>query len=198
MISLLMPAVVTPARADERAFGAAAAELGPHVRTVVAAVMGLGRDHPDVDDCTSEALRRAIEGRARLRDGEPLRPWVTGIARHVALDALRARKRQKDRTAAARPAGEDGSAPDLLERVADVGPTPFERLADAERRDAISRALATLPEGQRNALVLFHMEGLQYQEISARLGVPLGTVATWVMRARVRLAEALGAMTEES
>jgi RNA polymerase sigma-70 factor (ECF subfamily) len=199
MISLLMPAVVTPsAGSGDRAFGAATAELGPHVRTVVAAVLGAGRDHPDVDDCTSEALRRAIEGRSRLRPNEPLRPWLTGIARHVALDLLRARKRQKDRTAVARPAGDDGSTPDLLERIADVGPTPFERLADAERRDAITRALAALPEGQRRALTLFHMEGLQYQEIAAQLGVPLGTVATWVMRARVRMAEALGAMTEES
>jgi RNA polymerase sigma factor (sigma-70 family) len=200
MISLLMPAVVTPpARGDERAFGAATAELRPHVRAVVAAVMGVGRDHADVDDCTNEALRRAIEGRARLRDGEPLRPWLTGIARHVALDTLRARKRQKDRTAHPPHAGaDDGSTPDLLDRVPDVGPTPFDRLADAERREAIGRALAALPEGQRRALTLFHMEGLQYQEIAARLGVPLGTVATWVMRARVRLAEALGAMTEES
>jgi RNA polymerase sigma-70 factor (ECF subfamily) len=199
-----MPAVVTlPARGDERAFGAATAELRPHVRAVVAAVMGVGREHADVDDCTNEALRRAIEGRARLRDGEPLRPWLTGIARHVALDTLRARKRQKDRTAHGPRAGDgaggdDASAPDLLDRIPDVGPTPFDKLADAEQRDAIARALSALPDGQRRALTLFHMEGLQYQEIAARLGVPLGTVATWVMRARARLAEALGAMTEES
>src|SRR6516225_1520615 len=98
MISLLMPTAATvPERLDERAFAAAAAQLGPHVRAVVAAVLRLGRDHPDVDDCTHEALRRALEGRDRLREGEPLRPWVTGIARHVALDALRARKRQRQR-----------------------------------------------------------------------------------------------------
>ena len=44
---------------------------------------------------------------------------------------------------------------------------------------------------------MFHMEGLQYQEIAARLGVPLGTVATWVMRARKSVAAAVG-VTEES
>src|SRR5262249_44262317 len=130
--------------------------------------------------------------------GEPLRPWVTGIARHVALDALRARKRQKDRSVVERERSDDGSAPNMLERIPDAGPSPFERLADAERRGAIARAMEALPEGQRRALTLFHMEGHAYQEIAARLGVPLGTVATWVMRARVRLAEALGAFTEES
>ena len=41
------------------------------------------------------------------------------------------------------------------------------------------------------ALVLFHVDGLGYQEIAARLDVPLGTVATWVTRARRALAEAL-------
>src|ERR1700747_1432479 len=98
MISLFMPAVATvPSPLDERAFATATAQLDPHVRAVVAAILRLGRDHPDVDDCTHEALRRAIEGRRRLREGEPLRPWVAGIARHVALDALRARRRQRAR-----------------------------------------------------------------------------------------------------
>jgi RNA polymerase sigma factor (sigma-70 family) len=190
-LSLLMPTVAIPSgRLDDRAFAAATAELRPHVRAVVAAVMRVGRDHPDVDDCAHEALRRAIEGRERLREGEPLRPWVTGIARHVALDALRARKRQRDRTATAR--GADDSSPDPVERVVDTAPSAFDRLADARRRDAIARALTSLPDGQRRALTMFHMEGLQYQEIAARLGVPLGTVATWVMRARKSVAAAVG------
>jgi RNA polymerase sigma-70 factor (ECF subfamily) len=194
MISLLMPTAATvPERLDERAFAAAAAQLGPHVRAVVAAVMRLGRDHPDVDDCTHEALRRALEGRDRLREGEPLRPWVTGIARHVALDALRARRRQRERTAS--PAS-DGEGPDPLDRVSDGGPSAFDRLATAEKRERIARALDALPEGQRRALTMFHLEGLQYQEIAARLGVPLGTVATWVMRARKSVAAAVGSAEE--
>jgi RNA polymerase sigma-70 factor (ECF subfamily) len=196
MMALLMPAALTPSpRLDERAFAAATAELRPHVRAVVAAVLRVGRDHPDVDDCTHEALRRALEGRGRLRDGEPVRPWVTGIARHVALDALRARKRQRERTASPRPDA-DGAAPDPLEQLADDAPGAFESLVSAERRSALSRAVAALPEGQRRALTLFHIEGLQYQEIAERLGVPLGTVATWVMRARKTIAAAVGAMEE--
>ena len=195
MLSLLMPPGATLSLSlDEHAFASATAELRPHVRAVVAAVLGVSRAHPDVDDCAQEAMRRAIEGRCRLRENEPLRPWVTGIARHVALDTLRARKRQRDRTVPA-PANED--APDPVERIPDAGPSAFDRLADAERTGAIARALDTLPEGQRRALTMFHMEGLQYQEIAARLGVPLGTVATWVMRARKSVAAAVG-VTEES
>jgi RNA polymerase sigma factor (sigma-70 family) len=195
MMSLLMPSVALPDRHDDRAFAAATAELRPHVRAVVAAVLGVGREHPDVDDCAHEALRRAMEGRDRLREGEPLRPWVTGIARHVALDAIRARKRQRDRTAVTR-TGDDGVSVDPVEQLADGAPDAFERLSDARRLDAISRAMAALPDGQRRALSMFHMEGLQYQEIAARLGVPLGTVATWVMRARKSVAAAVGVQEE--
>ena len=193
-----MPTAETvSSRLDERAFAAQTAELRPHVRAVVAAVLGLGRDHPDVDDCAHEALRRALEGRERLRDGEPVRPWVTGIARHVALDALRARKRQRERTAgAARARDDDEGAADPLDKVADGAPSAFDRLSDARRFDQISRALSALPDGQRKALTMFHMEGLQYQEIAARLGVPLGTVATWVMRARKSVAAAVGVQEE--
>ncbi len=191
-----MPAAALPERLDERAFAAATAELRPHVRAVVAAVMRLGRDHPDVDDCSHETLKRALEGRDRLRPGEPLRPWLTGIARHVALDSLRARKRQRDRTATSSPA-EDGTVTSPLDRVADTAPDAFQRLADARKREAVAKAMAALPDGQRQALTMFHMEGLQYQEIAARLGVPLGTVATWVMRARKSVATAVG-VTEDS
>ena len=171
--------------------------FGLHVRALVVAAVAqsVGRDHPDVDDCTNEALRRAIEGRDRLRPNEPLRPWVTGIARHVALDALLANRRQSDRTA--KPHDDDPNAPDPVERVPDASPTAFDLLADGERRAAVARALSALPEGQRRALTMFHLEGLQYQEIAARLGVPLGTVATWVMRARKSVAVAVG-VTEES
>ncbi len=195
MISLLMPTdAAIPDWLDERAFADAAARLAPHVRAVVAAVMRLGRDHPDVDDCTHEALRRAMEGRGPLRDGEPMRPWVCGIARHVALDALRHRRRQRERTV---PAGSGEAGPDPLDGVRDDSPSAFDRVAAVERGARVQRALDALPDGQRRALTMFHLEGLTYQEIAARIGVPLGTVATWVLRARRAVAAAAG-VAEES
>ena len=82
-----------PATADAGALGDVSAFVAfiPGVRAGVAAVLAVGRDHADGDDATSETLRRAIEGQARFRNGEPVRPWLMGIARHVALDARRAR-----------------------------------------------------------------------------------------------------------
>jgi RNA polymerase sigma factor (sigma-70 family) len=160
------------------------------VRAVIAAVLHENRDHADVEDCASETMRRAVEGKARLRPGEPLRPWVIGIARHVALDALRARKRQSLRRAREPREGDD-ERPPLYEDLPDPSPSPFERLARAQQNEKIRRAMNDLPEGQRQALTMFHVDGLGYQEIAGKLDVPLGTVATWVSRGRKAMASAL-------
>ena len=191
MIAAQMTAQVLLSEADGGAFVQATAELRPLVRAIVAAMLNESREHADVEDCTHEVLRRALEGRARLRDGEPLRPWVTGIARHVALDALRARKRQRQRMVHDSADDEDGERERAIERVADTGATPFDLVAKAEQDRALMRALDTLPDGQRRALAMFHLEGLGYQEIAVRLEVPLGTVATWVTRARKAVTTAM-------
>lgn len=166
------------------------ASLRMVVRSVVASVMGLGPNHPDVEDCAHEALSRAIEGQDRLRPGEPLRPWLVGIARHVAIDAIRANKRTRRRTATGGADEEADTA--LVDRVVDPTPGPEERASTAERAARIESALAKLPEDHRRALVLFHVDGLKYQAIAARLGVPMGTIATWIARGRKSIAEALG------
>jgi RNA polymerase sigma-70 factor, ECF subfamily len=169
-------------------------ELGalvPLVRAVIAAVLHESRDHADVEDGASETMRRAVEGKARLRPGEPLRPWVVGIARHVALDAIRTRRRQNLRRAR-EPKSEDDDRPPLYEDLPDPAASPFDRFAKAQQQEKIRAAMNHLPEGQRQALTLFHVEGLGYQEIAGKLGVPLGTVATWVARGRRAMASALG------
>jgi RNA polymerase sigma-70 factor (ECF subfamily) len=45
-------------------------------------------------------------------------------------------------------------------------------------------------------MLLFHVEGVAYQEISERLGVPIGTIATWLSRGRRSLADALAERRE--
>jgi RNA polymerase sigma factor (sigma-70 family) len=161
------------------------------VRAVAAAVLRVRQEDPDVQDCTSETLRRAMEGRSRLRVGEQMRPWVLGIARHVALDMLRARKRH-------------GLVPDVIyanegdegvsrtETIPDPTAGPDELLEQAQRRQRIQSAMSALPEPMAMALMKFHLDGRSYQEIAEELNVPLGTVATWVTRGRKALAERLG------
>lgn len=167
--------------------GLEVASLQPLVRAVVAAVLREHPHHSDVDDCTHEAMRRAIEAPDRARG--PLRPYLLGIARNVALDARRARAKAQARTAASPPQTE--SQPDLLDRLASPIAPQDEQL-DAARRAALLRgALAALDDGPRRALEAFHLRARSYREIADELGVPVGTVATWVLRGRKALALAL-------
>src|SRR5262245_50233173 len=99
------------------------------VRAVSSAMLRLGPTHPDVEDCTSETMRRAVEGRARLRPGEPLRPWLLGIARHVALDMLRARKRRGNLRELDAAGDDDG--PPAVERVPDTAAPADDQLQRA-------------------------------------------------------------------
>ena len=165
-----------------------ASELRPLVRAVVACVLREPPDHADVEDCTSEAMRRALEAQSDVRG--PVRPWVLGIARHVALDTLRARQKQRARNVDV-PHDAPSSNNLVMDRLIDPGAAADEQMESAQRAAHVRRILQQLPEGPRNALQLFHMEGLSYQEIAGRLEVPLGTVATWVTRGRKAMAEAL-------
>jgi len=167
----------------------ALAALEPAVRGIVTYVLGVRPQTADVEDCTSEVFRRALEGRDKLLPGAPLRPWVLGIARNVALDARRSRARALKRGVLAD--GDDGDdGPQVLERVADAGPAPDDRVSLAERGRRLQCALASLPTEQRRALLL-HAEGLGYRDIAERLSVPMGTVATWIARGRQGLAHTL-------
>lgn len=188
-------AVIAAVPAGERgAFPQETAALRPVVRAVIACMLRENRDHPDVEDCTHETLRRALEGRARLREGEALRPWLLGIARHVAIDAQRRRRRER---LVREPASSDDEAEALVDRLPDPTPGPDERAVSTERSRRIAAAMEGLAPSQRRAMLMFHVEGEGYQQIAERLGVPLGTVATWLSRGRRSLADALAGMVEQ-
>jgi RNA polymerase sigma-70 factor (ECF subfamily) len=189
MLSALMSTALLAAPENPTA-GQQAAELRPLVRAVVACVLRERPDHADVEDCTNEALRRALEGQSTVRG--PVRPWVLGIARHVALDTLRARQKQRARNVDVSPSDDaPSSRTAVIDRLIYPGAIADEQLELAERAARVRRVMAKLPEGPRKALEAFHLEGLSYQEIAARMNVPLGTVATWVNRGRKAMAEAL-------
>jgi RNA polymerase sigma-70 factor (ECF subfamily) len=173
-----------------------AAVLEPVVRAVVAAVLREGRKHPDVDDCTNETLRRALEGATRIREGEPVRPWIIGIARHVALDSLRAKKRRRAREAEPAP-DSSGDVSSMVDRVADAAPSANDQLATEQRNRRVRAAIDRLAPVMRDALTKFHIEGKSYVIIAEEMNVPLGTVATWVTRGRKIVASELASSEDE-
>ena len=78
----------------------------------------------------------------------------------------------------------DGALP---ERTADERDAPPQRLLAAERAAELAAAIAALPPGQRDAIVLFHLADLPQATVAARLGTPAGAVRTRLHKGRATL-----------
>ena len=126
--------------------------------------------------------------------------WLRAIARNRTVDRLRAAARRP--TLVPYPVSSSSGEPDAasLDRIATPGsvvagsmasPTPEEGLASAEIRRAVQAALAEMPAGEREVIVLAYGDGLTQLDIAERLGWPLGTVKTRTRRALSRLRDAL-------
>lgn len=131
-------------------------------------------------DALQEALVRIVKQVAQFDPAQgSFRTWCFSVTRNVCRDLLR--RRGLERAAFTRDGGEEA------EQAAWHGPDPEREAVASEGRDALLRALPTLPEEMRTALVLFHVHEASYEEIAHALDVPLGTVMTWLHRGRKRL-----------
>jgi len=145
---------------------------------------------PDVgDDLLGETFRIAFERRATFDLARAsARPWLYGIATNLLARHRRAEARRL--RAMATLAGRSSVAVDPADGV--VGAVDA-----AARWRSVTEALAGLPGGERDALLLFAWEELSYEEVADALDVPVGTVRSRLNRARRRLREPTGARGEE-
>lgn len=134
------------------------------------------------EDLTAETFLVAFRERARYDASRPdARPWLYGIATNMVRGHHRAEVRRlkamaKGEVDTVAPHDDDG----VLDRVA---------AGHAGRR--LAAALARLPTGERDALLLFAWQDLGYAEIAAALDIPIGTVRSRLNSARKRLRSAL-------
>jgi RNA polymerase sigma-70 factor (ECF subfamily) len=141
------------------------------------------RDDDEADDAVQEGMLAAWRAIGRYDPGRPFRPWLMRIVVNAALDA---RRRGKVR-----------QAEPIAETLVSGGLGP-DRMAEAALlRTRLDAGLAALPERQRVALVLFDAEGWGHADIAAALGVPEGTVRSYVFHARRAMRKALGVLVEE-
>ena len=159
-----------------KAFEAELAGLLPRLRRFGRA---LARDAADADDLVQTALERALKARAQWTPGTRLDSWMMRIMRNCWIDETRSRTRRA-RTLAPE---EDGLA------VGDPAPGPEQA---AEMRD-VDRAMAALPEQQREVIALVLVEGLAYREAADILDIPMGTLTSRLTRGRQALVQMLEA-----
>jgi RNA polymerase sigma-70 factor (ECF subfamily) len=130
----------------------------------------LGRYH-DAEDAAQETFARALRSLSKVDLEREVEPWLLAIAGNCCRTRLAKRKRR----------------PDDLPLLTDVSDSALEDEAGAELAEEVRLGLAGLRDDHRRAFLLFHEQQLSYHEIAAVLDVPIGTVKTWVHRARQEL-----------
>jgi len=158
------------------AFEAELAGLLPRLRRFARV---LARDGADADDLVQAALERALKARAQWAPGTRLDSWMMRIMRNCWIDEARSRTRRA-RTLAPE---DDGLA------VSDPSPNPEQAAA---MRD-VDKAIAALPEQQREVIALVLVEGLAYREAADILDIPIGTLTSRLTRGRQALVQMLEA-----
>jgi RNA polymerase sigma-70 factor (ECF subfamily) len=152
------------ARDDPAAFDAAVRPFyAPLVRRLVV-VLG---DERDAEDIAQDAYLRAFRAWDRF-DGGDVRAWLYTIALRLAFNQLRRRRRELGI---------------LAGRLARAEPAPWVDRSDPD----LWAALTELDRRTRAALLLSVLDGYTHREIAAMLGVPEGTVASWISRGRSAL-----------
>ncbi len=137
----------------------------------------------DASDCGQESMVRIWRSLKSYRGDCAFESWVYRIAANCCLDFLRKKKREKAESL--EPLQEQGFDPP------DHAPGTEEQIVARERQERIRKAIAILPEDQRDALVLTQLEGKSYEETAAMLNTGPGTIKSRVNRARARLKELL-------
>jgi RNA polymerase sigma-70 factor, ECF subfamily len=149
--------------------------VAPHEAWLLALARRLTRSPADAQDLVQDTLEKALLAWGRFEEGSNLRAWLSVILNNLFLDQCR-------RTQAAPKQVELEQVVHQLPQGAPEPQPDWLNLGEGEIR-------AALPQVQEDFRAVFalHLEGLSYQEISERLGLPRATVGTRLLRARKEL-----------
>ena len=165
-------------------------------RPVFSLIYRMVRDSTAAEDLAQDAFIKVLNHLDKYRPEFKFSSWLFKIANNVAIDHLR--KRQLDTISL------DGSPHAVSASeveatrfdIADSSANALDELAARELGSTIEQAIGKLRPEYRNCIMLRHVEGRSYEEIAATLDLPLGTVKTYIHRARHQLREALEHLRE--
>ena len=167
-------------------------------RPVFSLVYRMVRDRELAEDLTQDTFIKVLTHIEKYRSEFKFSSWLFKIANNVAIDHLR--RRQLDTISME--GSPHATSRDVAEatsfELATQTETPLQELEARELGSEIERAIARLRPEYRACILLRHVEDKSYEEIAATLDLPLGTVKTYIHRARHELRRALDHLRDES
>ena len=160
--------------------------VSTHAAWLSAFLRGLTRREADAEDAFQEVWMRVFK-RGGLPEGPSPRAYLAQTARSVVIDRYRREGRE---TLLLDAPNESGVPPS--ESLVDAAPLPDAQFADATTREALRAAIRALPEDLRAVVVMRIEAELTFQEIADEMGVPIGTVLTWMRQATLKMKKSLG------
>jgi RNA polymerase sigma-70 factor, ECF subfamily len=160
---------------------AAFSEIYEAYRSNVVGVVRRRATDPDVvDDLIQQTFIRAFRSLPRFRGDSAFGTWITRIAINVCLSHRRSEKIRKNWMELLEDLEYAKSAMSDSSRWE----TPEDVIQRNERRDIVMNSINKLPERYRKVMWLRYVKDRSYEEITQALQVPMGTVKTWLNRAR--------------
>jgi len=165
-------------------------------RPVFSLVYRMVRDRETAEDLAQDAFVKVLNHIDKYSPEFKFSSWLFKIANNVAIDHLRRRKLDT--------VSMDGNpnattAAEVEASTIEIGSEQESALDELEAKElgsAIEKAIARLRPEYRACIMLRHVEGRSYEEIAATLDLPLGTVKTYIHRARHELRKALEPIRE--
>jgi len=147
-------------------------------KLIFSVVYNMINDKEEVSDVSQEVFLRIYKALDRYDPKYKFSTWAVRIATNLCLDMHRKKKA-------------DSTPIDEVRDLSDGMDTPEESYLQKERSERIRRAIQELPEKYRTPIILFHQNGLSYDEMTKVLGQPMTIVKNRLYRARLMLREAL-------
>ena len=151
-------------------------------KTVYNLALRMVGDRDDASDMTQEAFIKAYGSLSSFRGDSKFSVWIYRITTNVCLDFLRSKSRKQQVSLTVSDDDEDAQL-DIPDPKAD----PEQQLIKKISMQSVEEGLKTLPDKQRQILVMRELGGMSYAEIGKALSIEEGTVKSRIFRARKRL-----------
>ena len=165
--------------------------LERYQRPVFSLVYRMVRDRETAEDLAQETFVKVFNNIESYNPKFKFSSWIFKIATNLTIDTLRRKELPTVSMDGSRYARTDEEVEASRVTVASEDENPEERLEAKELGEEIESAIGQLRPEYRTAILLRHVEGRPYEEIAEIMDVPLGTVKTYIHRARMELRETL-------